>query len=259
LTALASWALVASLVADPAQLASPAAPAREAPAARHDFGPALEEAAALVQKGEYAKARSLAEGLVAKARRAGDMKTQATARLRLADAHYYQGRPRDYRLESERALAGFERAGDDAGAALALYQLAYVYERTAPAEMLPVLERARARAEKAGDSTTLMKVHNAFGTAAWGLGRYALALDRYGEAAKLARRSGRENNLGVALANMGMVEQQRANPERALVHLVEALPLLEKSGNRLVAANVLGSMAATRHSLRCYVRPLGHH
>jgi tetratricopeptide (TPR) repeat protein len=202
-----------------------------------------------VQKGEYAQARVLAEKVIAEAARAGDLRAEATARLRLGDVHYYQGRPRDYRLESERALAGFERAGDDAGAALALYQLAYVYERTAPAEMLPVLERARARAEKAGDSTTLMKVHNAFGTAAWGLGRCALALDRYGEAAKLARRLGRENNLGVALANMGLVEQERANPEIALVHLTEALALAEKNGNRQVAANTLGNLATVHHSL----------
>lgn len=209
----------------------------------------LERAALLVQRGAYGEAAALSRDLLERARQVGDGRAEGQARLRLADVHFYQGALSAYGSECELALAAFERAGDGPGAALALYYLAYVHERRDPRRMLAVLEQALARAGPAAEPALEMKLRNALGTAAWELGRYREALEHFERAAGLAGREGRENNRAVALTNMGMVEVQRGRPEAGLARLAEAVPLLEKHGNRLVAANALGVASQARRTL----------
>ena len=209
----------------------------------------LEGAALLVQRGAYDEAAALSRDLLERARQAGDGRAEGQARLRLADVHFYRGALSAYGSECGLALAAFERAGDAPGAALALYYLAYVHERRDPRRMLAVLEQALARAGLGAQPALEMKLRNALGTAAWELGQYREALAHFERAAGLAGREGRENNRAVALTNMGMVEVQRGRPEAGLARLAEAVPLLEKHGNRLVAANALGVASQARRTL----------
>ncbi len=211
--------------------------------------PRLEEADRVLRRGEYVRATALANAVLGDARARADAPLEVSARLTLADVFYYQGQLDAFRRQGERALALARSAGDTHGTARSLYSLAYFYERTAPARMLAQLSEARVHAAAAGDPALLMRIHNATGAAAWGLGRYAVAHEQFSVARDLARRRQDENNEGVALANLGLVEQARGDFESAQRLLEDALPLLEQHGNDRVGANVLATLAEGRAAL----------
>jgi tetratricopeptide (TPR) repeat protein len=226
-----------------ALLLAAASPAPRAP------DPRLDAAERLIRQGGYAKALALTEAVLSEARGSGDLSLESMARLRLADLHFYQDRPRDYEAECTRALAAAERAGDDGAAAQALYYLSYVHERGRPTRMVEILREARARAERSGDLAVQMRIHNAIGSAAWSLGRYAEAHDSFALAERIALARGDENNAAVAASNLGLVDESRGDYESAQERLAAALLLLEKHGNARVASGALGGLASVRGAL----------
>ncbi len=209
----------------------------------------LEEADRVMRRGDYARAKELADAVLSEARARGEAALEVSARLTLADILYYQGRLSAFKAECERALARARSAADERGTARSLYNLAYFYERTEPARMLDLLAEARGHAEAAADPALRMRIHNATGSAAWGLGRYAAAHEQFALARDLARVRGDGNNEGVALMNLGLVEQARGDFESAERLLESALPLLEAHGNDRVRANVLATLAEGRAAL----------
>jgi CHAT domain-containing protein/predicted negative regulator of RcsB-dependent stress response len=211
--------------------------------------PRLQEADRVLRRGEYDHALSLASAVLAEASQRREPAVEVVARLLIADVHFYRGQLDDYRRDCEGALAVARQAGDEGAIARSLYSLSYVYERTTPARMLEILSEARVHAERSGDAAVRMRIHNAIGTAAWGLGRYALAHEHFELARALAHERGDENNEGVALANLGLVEQARGDVDSAQQVLERALPLLERNRNVRVQGNVLATLADGRAAL----------
>ena len=126
----------------------------------------------------------------------------------------------------ERALALSQGIGDDEGIGRAYYNLSFLYERTEPERMVRLLETAQGHAAKSGDPALQMVIHNGLGNALETLSRPAEALEHYRQSTRFARELKQDHNLAVALANMAIIENQRARyaEARALMEEADAHP-----------------------------------
>lgn len=196
--------------------ASPAPGAAAAPA------DAVKRINQTIVSGEYAKGLQEAEALAREAERNGDVPLQVRALLLASDAMYYLNRQPESRPVMERALALARAAGHDEGVGRAYYSLSFLYERTEPERMVRLLESAQVHAAKSGDPGLQMMIHNGLGNALETLSRPAEALEHYRESTRFARALKQDHNLAVALANMGIIENQRARYAEARALMEEA-------------------------------------
>ena len=221
---------------------------------------------AQMRSGDFKEALVAAGIAVEEFAAAGDVRSQATAELRVSDALYYLGRREETLPPLQRALALYESIGDLEGIGRSYYSMAYYYERTEPARMIELLEVGRGFAERSGDARLIMNVANATGVALWNQGRYDEASVAFERSIGIARESGDGPALASANQNLGLIHLHRGYCLEALEHFTEALAELEKAGNPHGVAVVLGNMGNAyldqrdlESALDCYRRSLELH
>ncbi|MFH2051493.1 MAG: CHAT domain-containing tetratricopeptide repeat protein [bacterium] len=221
---------------------------------------------ALMRTGDFAGALAAAETAVQDFAAAHDVRSQATAELRVSDALYYLGRREETLAPLERALSLYESIADLEGIGRTYYSMAYYYERTEPGKMIELLEVGRGFAERSGDARLIMNVANATGVALWNLGRYDEASVAFERSIAIASESGDGPALASANQNLGLIHLHQGYCLEALDHFTAALAELEKAGNSHGVAVVLGNMGNAYLDLRdleaaldCYRRSLDLH
>jgi tetratricopeptide (TPR) repeat protein len=177
---------------------------------------------ARIVAGEYAESLRDAETLAAEAERAGNAALQSRALILASDALYYLNRQPETKAVMERALALSQSVGDEEGIGRAYYSLSFLYERTEPERMVRLLQVAQSHAARSGDPGLQMVIHNGLGNALETLSRPAEALEHYRESTRFARELKQDHNLAVALANMAIIENQRARYAEARALMEEA-------------------------------------
>ncbi|MGD9546459.1 MAG: CHAT domain-containing protein [Candidatus Krumholzibacteriia bacterium] len=227
---------------------------------------ALARIDALMTSGDFAGALAAAETAVLDFAAAGDVRSQATAELRVSDSLYYLGRREETLAPLERALSLYESISDLEGIGRTYYSMAYYYERTEPGRMIELLEVGRGFAERAGDPKLIMNTANATGVALWNLGRYEEASLAFERSIAIARESGDGPALASANQNLGLIHLHQGYCLEALDHFTEALAELENAGNSHGVAVVLGNMGNAyldrrdlEAALDCYRRSLDLH
>jgi predicted ATPase/class 3 adenylate cyclase len=181
--------------------------------------------------------------------RAGDPgcgNERAAVGLRLAQAlamfWYQRGHGTEGRRWLERAI---EFASDDAGALLAeaAHGLGMLLRQQGDLNAaLRVLERSLAVWRSLGDRVQEARALNTLGIAYRHLGNLDAARSMFEESIAIARELGRPK-VSVRLANLGNLEIEAGNLERAARVLQEALALYEKEGYPLSVANAQQALA----------------
>jgi tetratricopeptide (TPR) repeat protein len=141
-----------------------------------------------------------------------------------------------------RAAELYHRLGDERGEAEALFWVATYHQvvRDDSATALPVLERARGLATKAGDSLTLSYVLRHLGFVEQAAGRTAAARDLFLESTRLRREIGFHAGVAANLVGLAHLAADDGDPAAARRYLDEATAVATECG----AAGVLRWISA---------------
>src|SRR5262245_60752172 len=149
---------------------------------------------------------------------------------RAHDAHYRERDVARAWSEYERALAGFERAGDATAAAEVVTELANLrLEQGWWSEAVALVHDAKVRAARAGSTALGVRLETMTGEIALRTGDREAAARSFARAIDAARRTGHE--LGAVLMFGARVVQDEGRLDEAAELLDEAIEVLRASGD----------------------------
>ncbi len=193
--------------------------------------PRLLLAEAALQRGDYQTARNDASLGLELAIALGEKATAARAHFLLAWIHYRYGDPEAQLSELEKALRAFEEAGDVAGSARTLRNLAALNFRLGRKLAGSSLQnRAEHLARKAGDALLALRIRADRITGMWLRGEYPEALRRAKRLLADARRLGDLGGILDGLELVGLALHRLGDDAAALERFSEFATLAERFG-----------------------------
>jgi tetratricopeptide (TPR) repeat protein/transcriptional regulator with XRE-family HTH domain len=199
-------------------------------------------------KGQWDVYSTMNRIALAAAERARSLPGQALAHRRLGVVYTLVGDHEDAEQHLNQAIDLFDRVGDPAQEAAALYDLARVFEiRENPQLALKHTERAVELAQSAGNDPT--DVARGFNAIAWylvELGDPEKAVPYGEQAIELFRQTGSAANEASGIDTLGYAHHHRGDHAEAVSCYLRAIELFEQAGDVFNRANTLTNLGDTR-------------
>ncbi len=161
------------------------------------------------------------------------------------------GGSKEAAARAERAIAGYEAAGDRGGRAAATLQLLRVanVEAGITEKERELSNRVIEDARGIGDRALEARALHSFGDGLFGAGSYAEALEKLEAAAALFEALGRRIELGTVYNSLGRLYRAHGRLDAALASQLRALALHEKSDSPFFHLQSLNAVGVTYQSL----------
>ena len=202
-----------------------------------------------LRRSEYQIALDSAKKIAGEAEKTKNVLALARANYLISDALYYLGDFKTFEYFARKAVEGYLKANDTEGIAKSYYQLSFMYERDQSEEMIRMLDKANAYAERTDVLWLRAVIQNAYGVAYQNLDNYRLAALHFETSAKIAEQAKDQPKQSIALSNAGTNWSYLGDYQKALMYFNKALALSKQSNNKRSLAVVLGQRGGIQLTL----------
>ncbi len=204
----------------------------------------IDEAEALLERGQVEVAFPKLQALLAQTREIGDKVGEAHVLNDIGASYGFMGQPDKALAFYQQALAITQKIGDKFTEAGMQTNIGLHYAQTGQTQKaLQTLQMALEMTRNVGDQKSEARVLGTLGYIYFDLNQYQRALSFFTQALAIQKKIADVRGQSFSLNNIAMIHRQRGNADQALDFFQQSLDIRTKSGDQIGQAQVLQNMA----------------